>query len=118
MFKEAAGIKKIVIKVGRTDMRKGMVGLASIIRLQSGMDPYEKGTLFLFCGKRTDKIKGIVFEGDGMTMVIKHLSGANRFQWPRNVDEIKQITREQFENLMEGFTLEGTIKEIKPTDKK
>ena len=51
-------------------------------------------------------------------MIIKRLSGENRFQWPRNAEEVREITREQFENLMEGFTLEGSIKEIKPTDKK
>ena len=118
MFKEAAGIKRIVIKTGRTDMRKGISGLASLIQLQHGFDLYEKGTLFLFCGRKTDRIKGIVFEGDGICMIIKRLSGENRFQWPRNAEEVREIPREQFENLMEGFTLEGSIKEIKPTDKK
>ena len=46
MFNEAAGIKRIVIKTGRTDMRKGISGLASLIQLQHGFDLYEKGTLF------------------------------------------------------------------------
>ena len=32
-------------KTGRTDMRKGISGLASLIQLQHGFDLYEKGTL-------------------------------------------------------------------------
>ena len=30
-------------------------GLARIIRFQFQLDPYDKNTLFLFCGKRTDR---------------------------------------------------------------
>ncbi len=111
MLKEAAGIKRIVLKTGRTDLRRGIDGLKAIIRLSSGMDPLEKGTLFLFCGSRSDRIKGLVYEGDGYLLLTKRLSGENRFQWPRNAEEMKQLTWKQYENLMEGFTIESTIKE-------
>lgn len=51
MLKEAAGIQKVVLKTGRTDLRRGIDGLKAIILL-NGMDPLEKGTLYLFCGRR------------------------------------------------------------------
>ena len=35
-----------------------MEGLANIIRFRFHLDPYDRNTLFLFCGKRTDRIKG------------------------------------------------------------
>ena len=57
MFRRDIEIKKIVIATGRTDMRKGIDGLVSLIRLKYFMDPLEVGTIFLFCGRRKNKIK-------------------------------------------------------------
>ena len=37
------------------------VGL--IIKFNFQLDPYEKDILFLFCGRRSDRIKGLVWEG-------------------------------------------------------
>ena len=45
-------------------------------------------------------------------MITKRLSGQNRFQWPRNEEDMKNITMEQYRNLMEGFTIEGSLREI------
>ena len=111
MLKEAAGIQRVVLKTGRTDLRRGIDGLKAIITL-NGMDPLEKGTLFLFCGRRNDRIRGLTFEGDGYLLLTKRLSGENRFQWPRNEDDLKKITMEQYRNLMEGFAVEGSIREV------
>ena len=111
MLKEAAGIRRVVLKTGRTDLRRGIDGLKAVISL-NGMDPLEKGTLFLFCGRRNDRIRGLTFEGDGYLMSTKRLSGQNRFQWPRNEEDMKNITMEQYRNLMEGFTIEGSIREL------
>jgi transposase len=111
MLKEAGGIRRVVLKTGRTDLRRGIDGLKAIISL-NGMDPLEKGTLFLFCGRRNDRIRGLIFEGDGFLLITKRLSGQNRFQWPRNEEDMKNITMEQYRNLMEGFTIEGSIREL------
>ncbi|MEE3482511.1 MAG: IS66 family insertion sequence element accessory protein TnpB [Lachnospiraceae bacterium] len=111
MLKEAGGIRRVVLKTGRTDLRRGIDGLKAVISL-NGMDPLEKGTLFLFCGRRNDRIRGLTFEGDGYLMITKRLSGQNRFQWPRNEEDMKNITMEQYRNLMEGFTIEGSIREL------
>ena len=111
MLKEADGIWRVVLKTGRTDLRRGIDGLKAVISL-NGMDPLEKGTLFLFCGRRNDRIRGLTFEGDGYLMITKRLSGQNRFQWPRNEEDMKNITMEQYRNLMEGFTIEGSIREL------
>lgn len=51
-------------------------------------------------------------EGDGYLLLTKRLSGENRFQWPRNEDDMKKITMEQYRNLMEGFAVEGSIREV------
>lgn len=66
MLNEGSGFKKVYLATGFTDLRRGIDGLARIIRFQFQLDPYDKNTLFLFCGKRTDRIKGLVWEGNGM----------------------------------------------------
>ena len=106
MFNDAVGFKKIFLKVGYTDLRKGIPGLTAMIRESFGYDPYEKNVLFLFCGRKADRIKGLVFEGDGFCLVYKRLSTNSRFQWPRSEDELKEITPQQFKWLMEGLTKE------------
>lgn len=100
MFNDAAGFKRIFLKVGYTDLRKGIPGLTAMIRESFGCDPYEKNVIFLFCGRRTDRIKGIIFEGDGFCLVYKRLSTDSRFQWPRSEDELKEITPQQFKWLI------------------
>ena len=39
--------------------------MASIVKFNFQLDPYEKDIFFLFCGRRNDRIKGLVWEGDG-----------------------------------------------------
>ena len=64
--------------------------------------------------RKADRIKGLVFEGDGFCLVYKRLSTNSRFQWPRSEDELKEITPQQFKWLMEGLTImpKKKIKEL------
>ena len=62
MLNDAVGFEKIFIATGYTDLRRGIDGLASTIKFQFDLDPFQKHILFLFCGKRTDRIKGLVWE--------------------------------------------------------
>ena len=47
---DASGFKKVYLAMGFTDLRRGIDGLATIVRFQFKLDPYDKNTLFLFCG--------------------------------------------------------------------
>ena len=44
--------KKVYLAPGYTDLRRGIDGFASIVRFQFELDPYDKNTLFLFCGRK------------------------------------------------------------------
>ncbi len=55
MLAEAAGVKKIVIACGRTDLRKSIDGLAQLISTGYDLNPFEKDVLFLFCGGKNDR---------------------------------------------------------------
>lgn len=113
MLNDARGFSRIVIACGRTDLRRGVDGLAAIIQEQFRMDPSEKNVLYLFCGTKADRVKGLVFEGDGFLLLYKRLN-AGRFNWPRNRQEAMNITQEQFDWLMKGMTIVSTIRETTP----
>ena len=86
MLNDGTGFKKVYIATGFTDLRRGIDGLARIIRFQFYLDPYDKNTLFLFCGRRTDRIKGLLWEGDGFLRLYKRIENGD-FRWPRTKDE-------------------------------
>ena len=72
MLEDAAGIRRVVIACGTVDLRKGIDGLAAmIIGDKYKQNPFEKGTLFLFCGKRTDRCKGLLWMGTGFLLLYK-----------------------------------------------
>ena len=58
VLNNATGFRKIYIVAGYTDLRRGIDGLVSIVKFKFQLDSYEKDILFLFCGRRSDCIKG------------------------------------------------------------
>lgn len=73
MLEDAAGIRRVVLACDTVDLRKGIDGLATIIGDKYGQNPFEKGTLFLFCGKRSDRCKGLLWMGTGFCFYINAL---------------------------------------------
>lgn len=104
MLNDGTGFKKVYIATGFTDLRRGIDGLSRIIRFQFNLDPYDKNTLFLFCGKRTDRIKGLIWEGDGFLLLYKRIESGT-FRWPRSAEEALEITPEQYQMLMQGLEI-------------
>ena len=82
MLSEYTG--KVYIALGYTDLRRGIDGLAGIVQGQYELDPFTE-TLFLFCGRRKDRIKGLLWEGNGFLLLYKRLESGS-FQWPRTGD--------------------------------
>ena len=61
---------EIYIVTGRTDMRKSIDGLCAIVEDQLHMDP-RRSALYLFCGKRCDRIKALLWESDGFVLLLE-----------------------------------------------
>lgn len=112
MYDVLPEIRHVIIICGRCDLRRGIDGLSAIVRLHYGMDPLEPGTLFLFCGTKRDRIKGLTFNGTGYCLLYIRLTNGH-FQWPRNSDEARDISAEQYQRFMDGFAIDSSIKAYK-----
>jgi transposase len=64
MLEKLSGKTKIYIACGYTDLRLQIDGLAALVQTSFALDPCQDA-LFLFCGRRRDRIKGLLWEGDG-----------------------------------------------------
>jgi len=100
------GIKaeSIYIVCGYTDLRRSIDGLAHIVTSNYKHDPFSK-SMFLFCGRRRDRIKALLYEGDGFLLLYKRLDNGS-FQWPRSKREALKLSSEQFTWLMQGLAIE------------
>jgi len=116
MLNDAKAFDKVYIACGYTDMRRGIDGLTSLIQTEFHLSPFTPNVLFLFCGRRTDRIKGLLWEGDGFLLLYKRLEGRNGFRWPRNGQEVAEISAEQYQWLMQGLTIspKRTVQKIVP----
>lgn len=115
MLGDLSGVAKIYLVTGRTDMRKSIDGLMAIIRDTYEMDPYSNA-LYLFCGRRRDRLKALHFEKDGFVLLYKRLDNG-RFQWPGNAEEVRNLTRQEYRWLLEGLSIDQP-RAIKPVSRK
>lgn len=104
MLNDFTGAERIYLACGYTDLRRGIDGLAAIVQQQFQLNPFTR-TLFLFCGRRCDRIKALYWEGDGFVLLYKRLE-SGIFQWPRTEKEALQLTPQQFRWLMEGLSVD------------
>ena len=74
---------RVWLAVGRTDMRRGMNGLALQVQEALQRDPHA-GDLFVFRGARGDLIKILWHDGLGLSLYAKRLE-RGRFVWPPSV---------------------------------
>ena len=106
----------IYIVCGHTDMRKSIDGLAAIIQQQFQLDLFSSSA-FLFCGRRRDRLKVLLWEADGFLLLYKRLEDG-KFNWPKSEQEVRNLTREQYIWLMQGLSVDQpkAIKKVEGGD--
>ena len=114
---KTVSFSKIYICCGRTDLRKGIDGLATLVREQFQMSPFQENVLFLFCGTRQDRFKAICWEGDGFILLYKRIE-AGRLKWPRTREDACSISAEELHRLLDGLTIleEPSVRKAKCTE--
>ena len=115
MLYEAHGITRFVVVCGYVDLRKGVQGLAQILEGNYALNPFEQKTMFLFCGKRGDRFKALVWEGNGFLMLYKKLENGT-LRWPRTPQEAVELSKHEFRLLLQGLNpVQPMVKEANPT---
>ncbi|AFI83563.1 transposase [Methylophaga nitratireducenticrescens] len=95
------GGARIWLVAGHTDMRKGFDGLASLVQVQLKQNPFS-GQVFIFRGRRGDRVKVLWWDGQGLSLYYKRLE-QGRFIWPSaNAGKI-HLTYAQLSMLLEGI---------------
>lgn len=103
MLGDISKAEKIYIAIGYTDMRKSIDGLAGVVQQNFELNPFQN-SLFLFCGRKRDRMKALYWEGDGFVLLYKRLENGH-FQWPKDTEAVKAITQQEFRWLLEGLSL-------------
>jgi transposase len=104
MLGDISRAEHIYIACGFTDMRRSIDGLSAYVKQAFGLDPFSN-SLFLFCGRKKDRIKALYYEGDGFILLYKRLE-RGKYQWPSKVSEVRNLTWQQFRWLTEGLSVE------------
>lgn len=92
---------RVWLAAGVTDMRKSFDGLAALVQQSMGHNPFS-GHVFVFRGRRGDRIKLLWFSGDGMCLFAKRLE-EGRFVWPQAASGVVHLTAAQLSMLLEGI---------------
>ena len=92
---------RIWLACGATDMRRGFDGLAAMVQTQLAADPYA-GHLFVFRGRRGNRLKILWYSGDGMCLLSKRLDGG-RFVWPQTTTGTIALSSAELSMLLEGI---------------
>ncbi len=94
-----------------TDMRQGIPGLSAIVRYQLHLDVFDERSLFLFCGRRRNRLKALVYEGSGFTLLYHRINeNCGRFYWPMSHEDVLHMTPDQYKRLINGFTMDPQVR--------
>ena len=104
---------RVWLAAGITDMRRGFDGLATLVQCSLFEDPFS-GHVFVFRGRKGDRIKVLWWSGDGMCMFAKRLEQGH-FVWPDAQSGSVHLTQAQLSMLLEGIDWRRPIRTQKPS---
>ena len=96
----------IYVAVEPQDGRKGIDGLAGVVRAVLGRDP-ASGDVFVFQNRRGDKLKILAWMGDGFALYLRRLEKGT-FAFPTAATPELAITATQLAMILGGVELAKT----------
>ena len=85
------------------DFRKQSNGLAAIVEGELGHNPFSGG-LYVFTKRRYNRIKLLMWEGNGFVLYYKALL-EEKFIWPKGDDQVISLTGQQINFLLDGLDI-------------
>ena len=107
MILDVSHIDHIYIMTDHTDFRKGMLSLAALVRDIYNLDPFSD-SVFIFSNKKRRSIKILHWCVNGFELYMKTINDKSKYQWPKDEDEARFITRKQLDWLLDGLSIELT----------
>ena len=95
------GAVRVMMATRPVDFRKGVDGLATLVRDSMGDDPFS-GTVYVFRAKRADRVKLVFWDGTGVVLVAKRLE-EGAFRWPGLADGVVRLTATELAALLDGL---------------
>jgi transposase len=108
----AAGTR-VWLAAGVTDMRLGFDGLAARVQRHLAAEPFS-GHVFVFRGRRGDRIKVLWWDGQGLCLFAKRLE-QGRFVWPSTPEGAVALTPAQLSMLLEGIDWRVPVRTWQPS---
>jgi len=103
VMRPSKALSKVFIYRDPVDFRKSHRGLAAIVELELGHNPFE-GHLYAFTNRQRNKIKCLFWESNGFVLYYKSLA-EEKFKWPKRTDELITVTGEQINWLLDGYDI-------------
>jgi len=92
---------RVWLVAGVTDMRRGFDGLCALVQTALKESPFS-GQLFVFRGRRGDRIKVLWFDTHGLCLFYKRIE-QGRFVWPQATQGAISLSAAQLSMLLEGI---------------
>ena len=92
---------RVLMATKPVDFRKGVNGLAALVKEQLKVDPFS-GVIYVFRSKRADRVKLLFWDGSGVCLFAKRLEDG-KFRWPRIEDGVMRLSAGQLAVLVEGL---------------
>ena len=104
MIRPGSDLERVYIYRHPVDMRRGIHGLVVLVESVLRLNPFSS-QLFVFCNRRRDLVKMVVWERNGFCLWMKKLE-KDRFKWPRSMSEdVITLDGQQLNWLLDGYDL-------------
>jgi len=92
---------RILIRPGKTDLRKAVNGLAILIDEQMNGEVFS-GDVYLFCNQSRKLLKALWWDRNGFWLSQKRLE-QDKFPWPDSTEAVKELSADQLALLLQGI---------------
>jgi transposase len=98
-----AGIQRVYLACGPTDLRKSIDSLAALVQESFGLDPFSP-CLFVFCNRERNKLKILYWEHNGFWLFYRRLERGT-FKWPSGSERAVTVSGRELRWLLDGLEL-------------